>query len=331
MQYTTGLLRNDTAFMDAYVSGNKEVTQTFSISGIYCEPKGGAKSDNLIVAVHGIGFDSAYWNFGGDLGVPQNEYSFIYEATKAGYATFRYDRLGTGESEKPEDGYNVVQGPTEVGILTSIANKVKNTKDIGGKKWGKTILVGHSYGSVQSAALAAARPDLVDSLVLTGFSTYTMGLPQYLTSTVYTMARMVFPKRLGNLPDSYLVTGTQYSGQQNFAYPYYVTSAANELQRNTEQAVTQGSLFTIGSLAAPSPNFKGTVRVILPEKDFIFALAQGIQNGRNLAEEAVKSLYPAASNQTWSVPANTGHGYAFHVTAGKINRDIVSFVKSNGY
>lgn len=112
-------------------------------------------------------------NFHSDAyGVSEEKYSYVHRASKAGYATFRIDRLGTGASEKPEDGYNVVQGPTEVGILTKIADLAKNSNQIGGRKWGKSVLVGHSYGSVQSNAVSKARPDLVDGVVLTGFSTY---------------------------------------------------------------------------------------------------------------------------------------------------------------
>ena len=237
--------------------------------------------------------------------------------------------MGTGASEKPSDGYNVVQGPTEVGILESVANAVKNTNQVGGRKWSKTVLVGHSYGSVQSNALSAARPDLVDGLILTGFSAYTMGLPFYLVSTVYTMAKSVFPKRLGSLPPSYLVTGTLYSGQQNVAYPYYVTPAANKLQRETEQAVTQGGLFTIANLASAAPSFKGPVLVVLPDKDFIFSLSAGYQNGQNLAEQAVKSLYPASSNGTGIVIPNAGHGLNFHVTALGAYKQQIEFLEKN--
>lgn len=329
VNYTTGLVRNDTSFMSAYVSGKKNVTETFQISGVYCTPKHGRKSDTLQVLVHGIGFDGNYWNFHGD-GVPEQQYSYAYQAAAAGYATFRYDRLGTGASQKPQDGYNVVQGPTEVGILTAVAKMVKNTNKVGNRKWGKTILIGHSYGSVQSNAVSQANPELIDGVILTGYSAYTMGLPFYLVSTVYTMAKSVFPNRLGNSPDSYLVTGTDYSGQQNFAYPYYVTPAANKLQRETEQPVTQGSLFTIGNLGGPT-KFTGPVMVVTPDKDFIFALSAGIQNGMNLADQAVKMLYPMSKNGKGYVPANTGHGINFHATSNGIYKKMLSFIQSNNF
>jgi hypothetical protein len=46
---------------------------------------------------------SAYWHFTG-AGVPLNQ-SYVAAATDAGHITFRYDRLGTGHSEHPTDGY----------------------------------------------------------------------------------------------------------------------------------------------------------------------------------------------------------------------------------
>lgn len=156
------------------------------------------------------------------------------------------------------------------------------------------------------------------------------GIPFYFLSTVYTQAKTVFPKRLGSLPDSYLVTATQYSGQQNFAYPYFVEDGANKLQRATEQAVTQGAIFTIGSLGGPT-TFTGPAYVLLPDKDFIFALSAGVQNGNDLAQASVKALYPQSRNATSYIAPNTGHGIAFHSTASSVNDRIIDFFKSNNF
>jgi hypothetical protein len=48
-----------------------------------------------------IGFDGSYWDFA----ATDQDYSYVSAAAKAGHATFRYDRLGTGNSEKPADAY----------------------------------------------------------------------------------------------------------------------------------------------------------------------------------------------------------------------------------
>lgn len=44
----------------------------------------------------------SYWDFAVN---GTDEYSYVAAASEAGYITFRYDRLGTGLSEKPTDGY----------------------------------------------------------------------------------------------------------------------------------------------------------------------------------------------------------------------------------
>jgi pimeloyl-ACP methyl ester carboxylesterase len=62
--------------------------------------------------VHGVGFDSSYWHFQGS-GVDPS-YSYARQAAAEGYTTFRYDRLGTGQSDHPADAYNVVQAATDV-------------------------------------------------------------------------------------------------------------------------------------------------------------------------------------------------------------------------
>lgn len=76
---------------------------------------------------------------------PSN-YSYVEQASKAGYSTFRYDRLGTGMSDHPSDAYGVVQAPTDVAILVEIAAQIASGK-IGGEKGVKIVAVGHSYGA----------------------------------------------------------------------------------------------------------------------------------------------------------------------------------------
>lgn len=79
-----------TNFTDAYESaGKQQVNGTYAISGTICYPKGGKVEGAIQLLVHGIGFDSSYWDFalgGGD------EYSYVSAAAEAGYTTFRFDR-----------------------------------------------------------------------------------------------------------------------------------------------------------------------------------------------------------------------------------------------
>jgi hypothetical protein len=86
--------------------------------------------------------------------------------------------------------------------------------------------------------------------------------------------------------------------------------AAATLARKTEQPVTQGVLFTFGSITAAAPDFKGSVAVVTGQNDFIFCTGNcyAVPEGSGLSSipAGAKMLYPAASKFTTYVPANTG-------------------------
>jgi pimeloyl-ACP methyl ester carboxylesterase len=287
------------------------------------------------------------WNFQGQ-NVSEEQYSYVYNAAArgaspcrkaalqsltsglTGISTFRYDRIGTGSSEAPSDVFNVAQAATEVGILEAVAEKLKNSTEIGGRAWNRTLLVGHSYGSAQSQALSVARPELVDGIILQGFSANATGLPFYLAATVYTEASQVFPRALARLPPGWLVTATPASNQLPFVWAPTADASAVALARNTEQAVTQGSLFSIGSIGGPS-NFTGPVAVVLGDKDFIFALndIQG-PNGTNKAQAAASMLYAQSSNATGIVLPDVGHAVNIHRGAQQAYTQMLDFAAVNG-
>lgn len=107
----------------------------------------------------------SYWDFS-----VSEEYSYVRASADAGISTFRYDRLGTGLSEKPADSYkyahptygilkhsttltsffpcSVVQSSTDLAIAQKLLTMLRNG-DIGGQKFSKVVGVGHSYGSIQ--------------------------------------------------------------------------------------------------------------------------------------------------------------------------------------
>lgn len=92
-------------FTEMYESpAEQNATNTYSLSGTLCTPKSGAKnSSHVQYLIHGVGFDSSYWDF-----AAAPEYSYVRAAADAGYTTFRFDRLGTGLSQKPSDAYKYV-------------------------------------------------------------------------------------------------------------------------------------------------------------------------------------------------------------------------------
>ncbi len=154
-----------------------------------------------------------------------------------------------------------------------------------------------------------------------------MGVPFYQLATVYTQPKLVpdISSRLQR-PQDWLVTATNYSNQQMFTYPAFATQDAVAQARRTEQPVTQGSLWTIGSIGGVS-NFTGPVYIVTGDKDVIFTFRQ---NATNITQATAKALYPKSRNATYLAPANLGHGIGYHQQAGTVNRQILDFYQANG-
>ncbi|KAF7983046.1 hypothetical protein HWV62_24710 [Athelia sp. TMB] len=275
-------------FSDSYVRKTKKlVSGNYAISGTLCTPKAGAKHANHIqLLIHGIGFDSSYWDFSSS-----EEYSYVRASAAAGISTFRYDRLGTGLSEKPADSFAIVQSPLELAIAQQFASMLRDGK-IGNTKFTKIVGVGHSYGAVQIQALSATVPAALDGIILQGFTANATALPLTVAGGAYTSATKVFPERFSTseLTDSYVATLGR--------------------ARDTEQPTPQASYFTLAEIIQPAPTFTGPVHVVTGDKDFVFCLADCYAapagSGKSSILDFVQDLYPATRNFSTYIPADTG-------------------------
>lgn len=229
-------------------------------------------------------------------------------AASYGYTTFRYDRLGTGLSETPSNGFDVSQAPTEISILKSFVTTLRQTSIIGGKKWAKVVGVGHSYGSIQTQAVSASNPDLYDAVILQGFSADATNLVNYLQSGTYSIARDTLPDHLSDKPPVWLVAGSVAAAQIGFYYYPHYDPGVFALARQTEQPVTPGSLFTVANANFPAIGFDKPVLLVLGDKDFIFAGADAYTNinGLTIPEEVQPLLYPNVTDFEIFIPAHTG-------------------------
>lgn len=281
---------------------------SYRITGHYCTPIRNAKSNSsLIVAVHGVGFDSSYWNF-----AYKPSYSFVRHAASYGYSTFIYDRLGCGSSDAPaKGGFSAMQAPTEVAVLQNILTQLRSSKVVGNKIHTNITLMGHSYGSVQAQAISAKFPNLIQGLVLTGFSTNSSNTAAFFQSGTYTIANQVADlPQLKTRPDIWLGTASAISDLELFFDPPNYDQGAFELARQTAQPVTLGSLFSIGAVGGVAQNYSGPVYVIDGSRDFPFCERNcyaPAPSGGNQAD-AVKMLYPTAKNFTTYIIPETGHG-----------------------
>jgi len=157
------------------VAGNRQnVSATYFISGTFCQPRSPhstrgitdeeGQGETVLIATHGLNFDKSYW----DPEIKKEKYSFVNFAVNQGYSILFYDRLGVGMSQRVS-GY-IPQLGNQVAILEELIKLVKEGKFIETPQRKKVVLVGHSFGSAISLNLVAQDPDLVDGVVLTGFS-----------------------------------------------------------------------------------------------------------------------------------------------------------------
>ncbi|KZO91747.1 alpha/beta-hydrolase [Calocera viscosa TUFC12733] len=303
---------------------NSSTGAAYNISGVLCIPKAGDKHNGTVqLLVHGLGFDSSYW----DLGFQPENYSYVMRAAAEGYTTFRYDRLGTGKSEHPFDGYHEVQSLTDVEIIVSIVTLL-HQGGIGGKAYSSVLGVGHSYGSIQLTAASVFVPNLLSALVLTGFSANASSFGQVLTSMAFSRADESQPDRFTGLPGSYIIPGLPQSNQINFLYyPFYDPDVAVYSYANVEP-ITQGVLFTLSALTGGQSNFTGPVHLVTGDRDWIFCGSQcGVKpDGNHTILELTDIVFPKSSNFSVYSPANTGHGLNLHLSAPDTYTNILNWL-----
>ena len=130
---------------------------THTVAGTLCWA-GKLDGKALAVMVSGAGYGSLYWDFP----YQPNTYSFVRAALKRQLATFNFDRLGTGRSDRP---FGLLLGiDNQAYVLAQIIETLAGRHD-----FRAIVTLGHSFGSTISLAHALAYPDNVDGLVLTGF------------------------------------------------------------------------------------------------------------------------------------------------------------------
>ncbi|KAF2809638.1 alpha/beta-hydrolase [Mytilinidion resinicola] len=289
------------------------ITVPLSISALYCTPTthyNPQKAPKLQLLTHGLGFDKTYWNFG----APKTTYNYIAAATAAGYATFSYDRIGTGLSSV-EDPYNVVQTPVELALLTHFTEQLKaGTLSHLIPKPSKLVHVGHSFGSILSNALIATRPELSDGVVLTGFSHNTTFEILFQISTGFHLASENQPARFGKRSSGYLTWGDKYANQYSFLkYPNFEPAVLEDAEAN-KFPFTVGEFITFGKVPYAAPEFKKPILMIDGDSDLIFCGADctGILDG---PYSVSPQLFANAEPLAFYLQPDTGHGMNLHGNA----------------
>ncbi|KAK3319106.1 hypothetical protein B0H66DRAFT_257139 [Apodospora peruviana] len=300
------------------------IDRTFKVHAQLCVPSTkNAKSNILQIATQGRGFDKRYF----DIRVQPETYSYLDAAIKRGYPVLTYDRIGLGESEKP-DPYDVVQLPAEVEILAGLTKLAKAGKLISSSKVlsnsspavkdfvpSKIVQVGHSYGSFIIAPMIVKYGSLADGALLTGF------FPNPRLGTVdvshydHAYVHDIDPVRWAAYGPGYFILANTLVLQKLFLHkpgfePALLTYMSEILQPEAVGEYPSGDSLPLPDLHATE--FTGPVQISAGAFDF--ANCKGDCRGQYNAT-FVENLFPKASNITGYLQPDAGHAMHFSTTA----------------
>ncbi|KAF5334008.1 hypothetical protein D9611_015102 [Ephemerocybe angulata] len=266
----TSLTSNVTTEIDG---GTKTIKATYKIWTSLCIPNNQDAAKTVELAVHG-------WL----------QVNYVEAALKAGHAILIYDRLGTGQSDKP-DGIAEVQVAAQVEIAGELAKYLRAKPR--GNQFDRVIGVGHSFGSAQLVGLARKYGNVLNATVLTGFTTFVGGTGTAAAAFGWTIASVQNPKRFSSLPSSYIISeGISNSQNVFFRFGGY-DPAVLQAAENTKATSTIGEILNLFGSLSPVTDYTNPIFIVTGDKDYILCGGNCYQkvDGVNLLE-STKGIFP---------------------------------------
>ncbi|MCJ1245729.1 hypothetical protein MMC30_002933 [Trapelia coarctata] len=304
--------------------GPTVVTGTYGIFSKLCVPAKASAAANVQTVqflTHGGTLDNTYWDLAPG-------YSYIDAAAVAGYATFSYDRLGTGMSDHP-DPIQVVQVGVQVEVAHVLVQGLR-AAHFGGWSFQKVVGVGHSLGTGLTQGVTTKYPKDFDAVILTGTSAYFGSVSIGVASTAQQIANTDPSGRFAGLANGYFTPAPVPQAIQFafYRYPHFVQSIFNS-NLKTYQTNALGETFTLASAYVPSAAFTGPVDVVDGQNDFFYC-GGDCTFPTNQAAVVQPVFYPAASagSQSYLVP-DAGHNINAHFAAPQAFAQMLAFLKTN--
>ncbi|OLT09066.1 hypothetical protein BJF78_31320 [Pseudonocardia sp. CNS-139] len=284
------------------------------VSGVLCA----APDDKLVqLLVPGATYNSSYWDFP----YQPDRYSYVRAMQKAGIATFRLDRLSTGESARPASLEMSLL--SHAAVVRQLVPALRSGKL--GQAFPKVVIVGHSYGTLVTYAAVGADPNLVDGVIATGVSRGPdlPGLVEILLT--FTHPAWLEGGRFAGLDPGYLTT---VPGQRGDFYYRSVDPKVVEVDEATKdiQSVTD-----LGTIALPLLNtvaFRKPVLNVMGENDLVFCQLIPCSSPLSLWN-VERLLFPQVSSYESLVVKSTGHNINLHPNAHVFFDRAVAWTRRN--
>ncbi|TVY24856.1 hypothetical protein LHYA1_G007230 [Lachnellula hyalina] len=309
------MISSASPFVQQLMAGTQSVNGTYNIGGTLCTPANNTTPKTVEILTHGIGFDRLATQRLSHL----PKFSFAVDLT---IRSFFYDRLGVGQSSKPDA--LTIQSPLELEILQSLITKLKNGT-LSNITPTTIVGTGHSYGSSLVQGITSKYPSSLNTAILTGFSVNSTGSSAFVAALNLAIASQNQPLRFSGLSNGYLVSSTSISNQLAFLHAQNFDPNVLSLAEATKGSVTFGELFTLSAVVAPAANFTGSVAVVNGDSDLPFCTGN-CSYPTNLAQAAITMLYPKTNVTGTYVAPLTGHGINFHYSAVAAYHYIQDFI-----
>lgn len=296
------------------------------VYGELCRPLHGP-GHTVQVLVSGLTYNHIYWDWPNIPG--HSNWSGMYSAVRyftgydtpahIGYTTFAIDRIGTGQSTRPAS--TDVNLATSTYVLHEIVQRLKTGTSIGGTRFAKVIVIGHSFGSLTAQTEAATYHD-VEGVVLTG-SLHKQNSD--ITSIAKSIPAQDDPS-LANVPAGYL-TNAPGSIQTLFFYGAgtYSDPAVINYNEQIKDTMTVGELKDVASQTSSTLSRQINVPVleVVGQDDILFCVnAIDCSNNATVYQEEAPFFSPQAKLQVQVIP-NTGHDLNLHYSAPKMYAAIM--------
>jgi pimeloyl-ACP methyl ester carboxylesterase len=280
----------------------------------------GRRSNTLQVLLHGATYNHKYWDPGEDGLISGAPYSYARFMVEQCYSVLALDRLGAGESSRPDgDFVNLANEAESVAqVLTSLRTKQNPT----GRRFKRIVVVGHSFGSLLAVYTLGEYGNVADALVATGWLHAPGVVPldpafvEYLLSAPYVPipneARNAF---IFHMPatdpavvawDNATIYEPQARGYQRDGLAVFAARAANDVAQI--KALTR-----VDQIAVP-------IFAQLADFDLLFPSALA-------GPEA--TFYSSAPSVTVDLLTNMGHGFNLHLNHLEGWQHIESWITAN--
>jgi pimeloyl-ACP methyl ester carboxylesterase len=281
----------------------------YSVTGWLCA-RGSFTGKTVQLLVSGVSYDHNYWDFP----YQPNNYSYVRAATKAGYATFNFDRIGVGLSDKPPA--NDVTIPAEAYVAHELIQDLRQGK-VSGTKFANIIAVGHSMGASILSVEGGTYNDANGLILADSLHQANTAKQAQLTTTRYPAVQDPKFKDAG-LPDGYLTTkpGTRGDGYYDTKYADPNVVAKDE---ELKQTATTGEFATLAQGRNPqfSKAIKTPVLLVVGQNDSINcneAAGLSCKDSAAIMAREKDNFSPAACLEAFVLP-NSGHDTNLHYNA----------------